>query len=168
MPLYEHVFIARQDISGTQVDQLIETFTGVVETGGGKVVASESWGLRNLAYRIKKNRKAHYVLFNIDAPYEAVHEMERQMGLNEDVMRVLTIRVDELNEEPSAVMQSKTARDERRVRRDDENDKGRGDKRDDKKPAAAAPAPTAAPAAAPAETPAETPAAAAEEKGDAA
>ena len=164
MPLYEHVFIARQDISGTQVDQLIETFTGVVETGGGKVVASESWGLRNLAYRIKKNRKAHYVLFNIDAPYEAVHEMERQMGLNEDVMRVLTIRVDELNEEPSAVMQSKTARDERRVRRDDENDKGRGDKRDDKKPAAAAPAATAAPAAAPAETPA----AAAEEKGDAA
>ncbi|MBT3790926.1 MAG: 30S ribosomal protein S6 [Alphaproteobacteria bacterium] len=168
MSLYENIFLVRPDVSAAQVETLAQEFTAVIEAGGGSVPKTEQWGLRNLAYRIKKNRKAHYVLFNIDAPYEAVHEMERQMGLNEDVMRVLTIRVDELNEEPSAVMQSKTARDERRVRRDDENDKGRGDKRDDKKPAAAAPAPTAAPAAAPAETPAETPAAAAEEKGDAA
>ena len=168
MSLYENIILVRPDVSAAQVETLAQEFTKVIETGGGSVPKTEHWGLRNLAYRIKKNRKAHYVLFNIDAPYEAVHEMERQMGLNEDVMRVLTIRVDELNEEPSAVMQSKTARDERRVRRDDENDKGRGDKRDDKKPAAAAPAPTAAPAAAPAETPAETPAAAAEEKGDAA
>ena len=149
MSLYENIFLVRPDVSAAQVETLAQEFTAVIEAGGGSVPKTEQWGLRNLAYRIKKNRKAHYVLFNIDAPYEAVHEMERQMALNEDVMRVLTIRVDELNEEPSAVMHSKTARDERRVRRDDENDKGRGDKKPEAaKTEAAAPAPAAdAPAA---------------------
>jgi small subunit ribosomal protein S6 len=144
MSLYENIFLVRPDVSSAQVETLAQEFTSVIENGGGSVPKTEHWGLRNLAYRIKKNRKAHYVLFNIDAPHEAVHEMERQMGLNEDVMRVLTIRVDELNEEPSAVMQSKTARDDRRGRRDEE-DKPRGDKREDKAPAAA---PAAAPEAA--------------------
>ena len=95
MPLYEHVFIARQDISGTQVDQLIEAFTGVVETGGGKVIETESWGLRNLAYRIKKNRKCHYVMMNLDASSDVVNELERQQRIHEDVLRYLTLRVDE-------------------------------------------------------------------------
>ena len=140
MSLYENIFLVRPDVSSAQVETLAQEFTAIIENGGGSVPKTEHWGLRNLAYRIKKNRKAHYVLFNIDAPHEAVHEMERQMGLNEDVMRVLTIRVDELNPEPSAVMQSKTARDERRGRRDDE-DKPRGDKRDDKPREAATEAP---------------------------
>ena len=165
MSLYENIFLVRPDVSAAQVETLAQEFTAVIEAGGGSVPKTEQWGLRNLAYRIKKNRKAHYVLFNIDAPYEAVHEMERQMGLNEDVMRVLTIRVDELNEEPSAVMQSKTARDERRVRRDDENDKGRGDKKPEAaKTEAAKPEATKTEAPAPA---ADAPAAS-EDKGDAA
>ena len=154
MSLYENIFLVRPDVSSAQVETLAQEFTSVIEAGGGSVPKTEQWGLRNLAYRIKKNRKAHYVLLNIDAPFEAVHEMERQMGLNEDVMRVLTIRVDELNEEPSAVMQSKSARDERRTRRDESDDKPRGEKREERKPEAAAPAAAA-------------PVAAAEEKGDA-
>jgi small subunit ribosomal protein S6 len=134
MPLYEHVFIARQDISGTQVDQLVETFTGVVETGGGKVVASESWGLRNLAYRIKKNRKGHYVMMNLDVPSDVVLELERQQRIHDDVLRYLTLRVDEHEEAPSVMMQG---RKERGSRRDDEEG-------DDSKPAAeAAPAASA-------------------------
>jgi len=145
MPLYEHVFIARQDISGTQVDQLIETFTGVVETGGGKVVASESWGLRNLAYRIKKNRKGHYVMMNLDVPSDVVLELERQQRIHDDVLRYLTLRVDEHEESPSVMMQG---RKERGPRRDD--DEG-GDSKpaaasDDAKPAADATPATEAPA----------------------
>jgi small subunit ribosomal protein S6 len=128
MPLYEHVFIARQDISGTQVDQLIETFTGVVETGGGKVVAFESWGLRNLAYRIKKNRKGHYVMMNLDVPSDVVLELERQQRIHDDVLRYLTLRVDEHEEAPSVMMQG---RKERGPRRDDDEEDG------DSKPAAA-------------------------------
>ena len=114
MPFYENVFIARQDISATQVDALCEAFTGIIEKMDGKVEKREYWGLRSLAYRIKKNRKGHYVLFNLDAPSDAVQEMERQMRINEDVLRYLTIRVDELEEGPSAVMQGRG--DRRRAR----------------------------------------------------
>ena len=118
MPLYEHVFIARQDISGTQADQMVEAFTGVVETGGGKVVETESWGLRNLTYRIKKNRKGHYVMMNIDAPSDVINELERQQRIHEDILRYLTLRVDEHEEMPSVMMQG---RKERGPRRDDED-----------------------------------------------
>ena len=123
MPLYEHVFIARQDAAQAQVDQLIEHLKGVIEQGGGKITKQETWGLRSLNYKIKKNRKGHYVLFNIDAPWPAVAEMERQLKLNEDVIRQLTIRVDELEEGPSAGMlakQAKERRDAKWGRREDE------------------------------------------------
>ncbi len=113
MSLYECVFIARQDISATQVEGLVGQFSGIIEEGGGKVASSEIWGLRSLAYRIKKNRKGHYVLLNLDAPSPAVQEMERLMRLNEDVIRYLTVRVDELEEGPSIVMQSRHSRDDR-------------------------------------------------------
>ena len=113
MPYYENVLIARQDISASQVDGLADQFTKTIEDKGGKVTKRENWGLRNLSFRIKKNRKGHYVLFNIDAPADAVHEMERQMRLHEDVLRYMTVRVDELEEEPSAMMQSRNSRDDR-------------------------------------------------------
>jgi small subunit ribosomal protein S6 len=142
MPLYEHVFIARQDVSGTQVDQMVEAFTGIVETGGGKVVETESWGLRNLAYRIKKNRKGHYVMMNIDAPSEVINELERQQRIHEDILRYLSLRVDEHEEMPSVMMQG---RKERGSRRDDEDG-------DDAPPKTETAAPeTATPAEAPAE-----------------
>jgi small subunit ribosomal protein S6 len=115
MALYEHVFLARQDVSGQRVDELVEQYKGVVEAGGGSVGKTEYWGLKNLAYRINKNRKAHYTFMNINAPHAAVAEMERQMGINEDVLRFLTLRVEELEEEPSVQMQKKE-RDERRRR----------------------------------------------------
>ena len=95
MPLYENVFIARQDISGVQVDQLCDGFTQLIAEQGGEIKKREYWGLRNLAYRMNKNRKGHYVLFNIDAPAPAVAELERTMRINEDVLRYLTLRVDE-------------------------------------------------------------------------
>jgi small subunit ribosomal protein S6 len=123
MPLYEHVFIARQDAAQTHVDQLIEQMKGVIEAGGGKVVKQESWGLRSLTFKIKKNRKGHYVLFNLDSPAPAVAEMERQLKLNEDVIRQLTVRVDEFEEGPSAGMlakQAKERRDAKWGRREDE------------------------------------------------
>ena len=107
MALYENVFIARQDIAASQVDALIERFEGVITANGGKVTKKENWGLRSLAYRMKKNRKGHYVLFNIDAPAKAVIEMERQMRFDEDVIRYLSVRVDELEEGPSAMMSYK-------------------------------------------------------------
>ena len=115
MPLYEHVFLARQDVSGQRVDELVEQYKGVLEAGGGSVGKTEYWGLKNLAFRINKNRKAHYTLMNIDAPHAAVAEMERQMGINEDVLRYLTVRVGEHEQEPSVQMQKKE-RDERRRR----------------------------------------------------
>jgi len=96
MPYYESVFLARPDITAEQAEGLADTFTGVLDNQGGKVVSRENWGLRNLTYRIKKNRKAHYIMLNIDAPGPAIHEMERQMRFNEDVMRYLTIKVDAL------------------------------------------------------------------------
>lgn len=113
MSLYETVFIARQDISGAQVDALADTFTQLIAEQGGEVKKREYWGLRNLTYRMNKNRKGHYILFNIDAPPAAVTEMERTMRINEDVLRYLTIRVDALEEGPSPIMQSRGSREDR-------------------------------------------------------
>ncbi|MEI9926744.1 MAG: 30S ribosomal protein S6 [Sphingomonas sp.] len=117
MALYEHVFLARQDLAQAQVDTLAETATRIVEEGKGKVVKTESWGLRSLAYRIAKNRKAHYVLLEIDAPAGVVAELERQTQINEDVIRYMTVKVDGHEEGPS-VMMRKGERSERRGRRD--------------------------------------------------
>jgi small subunit ribosomal protein S6 len=116
MSLYESIFIARQDISGTQVDALADTLTQLVTDNGGEVKKREYWGLRNLAYRMRKNRKGHYVLLNIDAPPAAIAELERTMRINEDVIRYLTIRVDTLDEGPSVIMQSRGSRDDRQRR----------------------------------------------------
>jgi small subunit ribosomal protein S6 len=126
MPQYECVFIARQDISSSQVEGLIGQFSNIVEESGGKVANTEMWGLRNLAYRIKKNRKGHYVMLNLDAPSAAVQEMERNMRLNEDVIRYLTIRVNELEAGPSIVMQARHSRDERGGRGGRDERGGRG------------------------------------------
>ena len=124
MPLYEHVFLARQDVSAQQVETLVEQFKGLIEGAGGSVGKVESWGLRSLAYRIKKNRKAHYTLMNITAPHAAVAEMERQMGLSEDVLRFKTIKVDELDEAQSAMMQKRDRDDRRGGGRGDRGDRG--------------------------------------------
>jgi small subunit ribosomal protein S6 len=113
MPLYENVFIARQDISAAQVEALADGFTTLVTEHGGQVSKREYWGLRNIAYRIKKNRKGHYVMLNLDAPPAAVNELERNMRINEDVIRYLTVRVEALEEGPSAVMQSRGRGEER-------------------------------------------------------
>jgi small subunit ribosomal protein S6 len=122
MPLYEHVFLARQDISAQQVEALLQTFRSLIEERGGQVGKTEYWGLRTLAYRIKKNRKAHYALMNIDAPHEAVAEMERQMRLSTDIIRFLTVKVDEHETGPSPMM--------RRADRDERDGRGdRGDRR---------------------------------------
>ena len=118
MSLYENIFIARQDISGAQVDALADSLTQLVADNGGEVKKREYWGLRNLAYRMRKNRKGHYVLLNIDAPPAAIAELERTMRINEDVIRYLTIRVDALEEGPSAIMQSRGSRDDRDSRGD--------------------------------------------------
>ena len=123
MPLYEHVFIARQDISNTQAEGLIEHFGKVLADNGGSVVGTEYWGLRNLAYKIHKNRKGHYGFMRTDAPADAVKEMERLMRIHEDVMRVLTIKVDEHEEGPTAVTSS-------RGRDDRDRDRGRGPRGD--------------------------------------
>src|SRR6476661_5831236 len=104
MPLYEHIFLARQDLAQAQVDSLAETKTTVITENGGKVVKTETWGLKNLAYRIAKNRKAHYVMLDVDAPAAAMAELERQTGINEDVIRFMTIRVDAHENGPSAMM----------------------------------------------------------------
>lgn len=108
MSFYEHVFIARQDLAPNQVDELADKYTAVIEKDGGKVTKRENWGLRNLAYRIQKNRKGYYVLMNIDAPAEAVKEMERLIRLDEDVIRHLTIKVDALEEGPSVMLAPKS------------------------------------------------------------
>ena len=126
MALYEHVFLARQDLAQAQVDALAEAATKIVEDNQGKVVKTETWGLRSLAYKIAKNRKAHYVMLEIDAPAGVVAELERQTQINEDVIRYLTIKVDAHEQGPSAMMR----RGERDKRRDDERgDRGdRGDR----------------------------------------
>lgn len=112
MPLYEHVFLARQDVTSQQAEALAEQYKGVVESLGGSVPKVEPWGLKSIAFRVRKNRKAHYTLMNIDAPPAAIAEMERQMSINEDILRFMTIKVEELEEGPSAMLQ-KRDRDER-------------------------------------------------------
>lgn len=113
MRLYESVFIARQDISTGQVDALCEEFEGIITGGGGKILKKEYWGLKTLAYRIKKNRKGHYILFNIEADADTMSEYDRKLGLNEDVIRVLTINIEEIDDEPSIMMQAKSDRSSR-------------------------------------------------------
>lgn len=117
MPLYEHVFIARQDLSNAQAETLVEEFSAVLTENGGTVVESEYWGVKTMAYKINKNRKGHYAFLKTDAPSSAVQEMERLMRLHEDVMRVLTIKMDAHAEGPSVQMQKKDDRGERRERR---------------------------------------------------
>lgn len=124
MPFYEHVFLARQDASAQQVEELTTQLTGVIEGLGGKVTKTESWGIRSLTYRMNKNRKAHFVMFNIDGPAAVVTEIERQERISEDVIRYLTVRVDELEEGPSAMMRKA----ERDRDRDDRGGGFRGDR----------------------------------------
>jgi small subunit ribosomal protein S6 len=124
MPLYEHIYLARQDVSPQQVEEMTNNMTEVLTQGGGKVTKNEYWGLKSLSYRIKKNRKAHYSLLNIDAPAPAVAEMERQMRINEDILRFMTVRVDELEEGPSAMMQKRDRDDERSDRPGGRPDRG--------------------------------------------
>ena len=118
MPLYESVIIARQDISAQQVENLTEQLSTIITDNGGTVARTEYWGLRSLAYKIKKNRKGHYVLMNMDAPIAAMNEFGRTLGLNEDVLRQMIIRVDEQEEGPSVVMQNKHAKSGPRRDRD--------------------------------------------------
>ena len=128
MPFYESVLIARQDLSAQQAETLADNFQQVIADNGGQVTKREAWGLRTLAYKIKKNRKGHYVLFNIDAPAPAITEMERQLRFNEDILRYMTIRVDELEEGPSAIMRNRD-RDDRPRRGGDRGERGdRGDR----------------------------------------
>src|SRR5271166_726352 len=129
MPLYENVFIARQDISGAQVDALADSFQQLIADNGGEVKKREYWGLRNLAYRMRKNRKGHYVLMNLEAPPAVVAELERTMRINEDVLRYMTIRVEVHEEGPSAVIQNRGGREDRQRRGDRDRDRY-GDGRD--------------------------------------
>ena len=129
MPLYEHVFLARQDLSQAQVDALAENATKIVEDNKGTVVKTETWGLRTLTYKIQKNRKAHFVLLEIDAPGDTIAELERQTRMNEDVIRYMTIRVDEHEKGPS-VMMRKSDRPERSERGGFGGDRDRGDRGD--------------------------------------
>ncbi len=122
MPLYETVIIARQDISTQQVEALTDQMSGFITDGGGEIAKTEHWGLRNLAYKIKKNRKGHYVLMNIDAPVPAVKEMERNLLLHEDILRYMTLRVDELEEGDSVMLQSRNARSTNRRDRDEDTE----------------------------------------------
>ncbi|HEX3440649.1 MAG TPA: 30S ribosomal protein S6 [Pseudolabrys sp.] len=136
MPLYEHVYLARQDLSAQQVEELTTQYTAVITQAGGKVTKNEYWGLKSLSYRISKNRKAHMTLLNVDAPSAALNEIERQQRLSEDVLRYLTIRVEELEEGPSAMLR-KSDRDDRGERGDrggrfgdrDRGDRDRGERR---------------------------------------
>ncbi len=132
MALYEHVLLARQDITQQQVDALVEQFKGVLEENGGKVGKIENWGLRPLTYRINKNRKAYYTLLNLDAPAAAVAEMERQMRINEDILRFMTVRVEEHEEGQSAMLarrDDRRERDDRFGRDDDRPRRDRGPRR---------------------------------------
>ena len=134
MPYYEHVFLARQDLATAQVEAMTETFSKIVADGKGAVASSEYWGLRSLAYRIAKNRKAHYVMLALDAPAPAVAELERQVAFNEDIIRYMTVRIDKLPTEPSAMMK----RGERDRERGDRDAAPRGDRpeRSDRAPRA--------------------------------
>ena len=113
MRLYESVLIARQDISAAQVEALVDEFSAIIENGGGSIKKKEYWGLRSLAYRIKKNRKGHYVMLNLESDNETLNEYERIMGLNEDILRFMNIRIEEVSDEPSIMMQAKSERSER-------------------------------------------------------
>lgn len=137
MAFYESVYIARQDLSNQQVEALTEQMSAVLTDNGAKIEKTEQWGLRSLAYRINKNRKGHYTQLTIDGPSAAVQELERQMGLNEDILRSLTLRIDAIDMEPSAILQAKAGRDDR-PRRDDRDDRPRRDAAP-AAPAAAAP-----------------------------
>ena len=122
MRLYESVFIARQDISSQQVESMADEFAGIITNAGGKIHKREYWGLRSLAYRIKKNRKGHYIMFNLETDGATLKEYERIMGLNEDVLRFLNIRIEEVDEAPSIIMQNKGERGDR----GDRGDRGTG------------------------------------------
>lgn len=126
MALYEHVVVTRPDISPQQVDALVEDITRIVTEGKGKVARTEYWGLRNLAYPIRKSRKAHYSLLNIDAPGDVLHEIERRHRVNEDVLRYLSVRVEAFSEEPSPVIARKDRDERRKPRRDEEGFGGGG------------------------------------------
>ena len=130
MPLYEHVYLARQDASAQQVEELTAQLKGVVEGLGGKIAKTEYWGVKSLAYRLRKNRKVHFTLMNIDAPPAAINEIERLERLNEDVLRFLTIRVDEHEAGPSAMMRRAERDRDRDERRGDRGDRDRGDRGD--------------------------------------
>ena len=160
MALYEHIFIVRQDVSTQQVETLTEELSNIISENGGTVAKVEHWGLRTLAYRMKKNRKGHYVLLNIDAPSAAVVEMERVQRINEDIIRLMTIRVEELEEGPSAILRAREERDDRGGRfRDRDGGRGRRDDRrgsGDSRPPRDDAAPAATPAAPDAEASAET------------
>jgi small subunit ribosomal protein S6 len=117
MALYEHVFLARQDLSQQQVDEMVANYKGVIESNGGSVGRIENWGLKSLTYRVKKNRKAYYTLMDLTAPAAAINEMERQMGLSEDVLRFITIKVEKHEEGPSAMMQKRDRDDRERGER---------------------------------------------------
>jgi small subunit ribosomal protein S6 len=124
MPLYEHVYLARQDVSAQQVDDLTAQFKGVIEQMGGKIAKTEYWGVKSLSYRMRKNRKAHFTLMNVDAPAAALTEVERLERLNEDVLRFLTVRVEAHEEGPSAMM--------RKADRDRDREERRGERRRDR------------------------------------
>jgi len=147
MPLYEHIMIARQDISGAQAEGLIEEFSNIITEHGGSVVNHEYWGVRPMAYKINKNRKGHYAMLRLDAPAAAVQEMERLQRLHEDVMRQVSFRVEEHEEGQSAILQNKSGRDDRRGGRgrDDRGPREDRPKRDDAPAAEAKPAAEAAP-----------------------
>jgi len=133
MPLYEHVYLARQDLSQQQVDELTTHYKGVIEQMGGNVAKVEYWGVKTLTYRIRKNRKAHFTLLNVDAPPAAISEVERQEHINEDVLRAMTVRVSELETGPSAMMRKADRdrdRDERRGERRRDRDGARGPRED--------------------------------------
>jgi len=122
MRLYESVFIARQDVSSTQVEAMADEFAGIITSAGGSIKKREYWGLRTLAYRIKKNRKGHYVMFNLETDSDTLKEYERIMGLDEDVLRFMNIRIEEVDEAPSIMMQAKSERPSRGSRDDDRRD----------------------------------------------
>jgi small subunit ribosomal protein S6 len=127
MPLYEHIFLSRQDVSAQQVETLTEQFKGLIEANGGSVAKIEQWGLKSVAFRIRKNRKAHYTLINIDAPAAAMAELERQQRMNEDVLRILTLKVEAHEEAQSAMLQKRDRDDgDRGGRFGDRGDRPRG------------------------------------------
>ena len=134
MRCYEHTFIARQDLSPQQAQALAETYSGVLTEHGAEVTKTEYWGLRNLSYRIRKNRKGHYLHLNLRASAEAITELERQERLSDDVLRYLTVKVDQLDEAPSIVMQTRSSREERSRRSHDDEERPRRGRDDEERP----------------------------------